>query len=101
MVDVSNRIDGDWWLAKKSRIRANTSMPTISAATPMLLRTARIRTPAMLTMVEMTSVSRPRNCWLSRPGTTEGSPSLKFMIVERTSGTVTATAVTVTTPAQK
>ena len=37
MYDVSNSTDGDWWFAKNSRIRAKTSMPTISAPTPMLL----------------------------------------------------------------
>src|SRR5947199_220169 len=52
---------------------ANTSMPRISAATPMLLMIASSRTPRMLITVVVTSATRPMNDCMSRPGTGEGS----------------------------
>ena len=73
----------------------------ISAATPMLLTTDRMRTPNALMSVVLTRVSTAQNTWLFMTPIGEGSLSLKPRIVESTSGTVTATAVTVRTPAQK
>ena len=101
MYEVSKSTDTGWWFAKKSRIRAKNSMPTISAPTPMLLIRARSRTPIELITVVVTSVASPTNCHMSSPGTGEAMARSKPRIVESTSGTVAATAVTVTTPAQK
>ena len=57
----------------------------------------------MLITVVVTSATRPMNDCMSRPGTGEGSLNTNAVcgIVDSTSGTVTATAVTVMTPAQK
>ena len=101
MYEVSKSTDTGWWFAKKSRNRAKNSMPTISAPTPMLLIKARSRTPMELIKVVETRVSSPTNCHMSRPGIGDALPRSKPMIVDSTSGTVAATAVTVTTPAQK
>ena len=46
-----NRIAGHWWLAKNSRIRAKTTIPMISAPTPMLLIVVSSRTPNVLMIV--------------------------------------------------
>ena len=48
---VSMRTDSDWWFAKNSRISAKTSIPRISAPTPMLLMIASSRTPKALMRV--------------------------------------------------
>ena len=101
MYDVSNRTAGDWWLAKNRRISANTTIPMISAPTPMLLRIARRRTPTLLIKVVVRRVTSPTNCHMSRPATGDALARSKPMIVDRTSGTVAATAATVITPAQK
>ena len=94
---------GDWWFAKNSRIRANTTMPRISVATPMLLSVATRRTPAELMIVVSTSVASAINVNMLTDGISEGlsrnpcwpiSPSM-------TNATMQATAVTVTTWAQK
>ena len=57
----------------------------------------------MLMMVEMMSVTRARKDCMSMVGMGDGSARtmVSGKIVESTSGTVAATAVTVTTPAQK
>ena len=74
-------------------------MPRISATTPMLLMIASNRTPNTLITVVVISVTRPMKDWTSSPGTGDGSASLIWSgkMVERTRGTVTATAVTVIT----
>ena len=76
-------------------------MPRISAATPMLLMNASSRTPITLIAVVVTSAASAVNCHRSRPGTGDGAARSKPTTDDSTSGTVAATAVTVTTPAQK
>ncbi len=80
---------------------ANTAMPRISAPTPTLLMIARSRTPKALMIVVEIRVINAQKIRLFRPGTGLGSPSAKPKMLDITSGTVPATAVTVTTPAQK
>ena len=58
-VELSIRTDSGWWFAKKSRMSAKTTMPRISAATPMLLTIESSRTPNALISVVITSVTRP------------------------------------------
>ena len=105
---VSNRIAGDWLFAKNSRISAKTNIPRISVPTPMLLRNDSSRTPYALIRVVMTSVVSEMNVnivvspvgsgesrkatWPALPG--PWMPSMTY-------ATMTATAVTVTTWAQK
>ncbi len=95
------------WFAKNSRIRANTNIPRISVATPMLLRMLNNRTPKALIRVVMTSVRRLMNVNIvvnpigdgeSRNGV---SPTGPPWMPSMTNATMTATAVTVTTCAQK
>ena len=102
--EVSNRTDGDWLFAKNSRMSANTSMPEDSVATPMLLRMAsklhaeRVDQRVMISVVERDErehVVTPSGDGLSR------KPSAWPMIPSTTNATITATAVTVTTWAQK
>ena len=76
MYDVSNRTDGDWWLAKNSRMSAKTTIPRISAATPMLLMIDRSRTPKTLMSVVVSSTASPMNDCYREPGIGDGSPSL-------------------------
>ena len=98
---VWNRTDGDWWFAKISRIRAKITMPTISAATPMLLMIARRRMPKALMIVVVIRVTIAQKTRLLAMPIGLGSVSLNPKMLDMTSGTVPATAVTVTTPAQK
>ena len=103
---MSNRIAGDWWFAKNSRMRAKKNIPMISVATPMLLRIDSSRTPNALIRVVTTSVARDTNVNIvvipvgsgeSRNGVSPTGPWMPSM----TNATMTATAVTVTTWAQK
>jgi hypothetical protein len=102
----SSRIAGDWLLAKNSRTSAKTTMPRISVATPMLLRIESRRTPYALMSVVTTSVMsemnvnidvRPVGSGVSRNAVSPTGPWIPSM----TNATMTATAVTVTTWAQK
>ena len=77
MNDVSNSTDGDWWLAKNSRISAKTSMPRISAATPMLLMIASSRTPKTLIERRRSARRQADERLHVEPGTGDGSASSK------------------------
>ena len=74
--DVSNRTDSGWWFAKNSRIKAKTSIPRISAPTPMLLMIDSRRTPAMLMIVVVKRAMSPMNDCMSSDGIGDGSASL-------------------------
>ena len=94
---------GDWWFAKNNRMSAKTSIPRISVATPMLLRIATRRTPNALMIVVMTSVKIAMNVNMSLTPSGDGLARKSFspMIPSTTKATMQATAVTVTTWAQK
>jgi hypothetical protein len=55
----------------------------------------------LLMAVVVMSASTPTNCHMSSPGIGDALARSKPMTVDNTSGTVAATAATVTTPAQK
>ncbi len=90
-----------WWLAKTSRTRANTTIPRISAATPMLLRVVSSRTPKALMTVETRSAISARNDQVLKNGIRLGAARSIPKRGDMTYGTVAATAVTVSAPAQK
>ena len=94
---------GDWWLAKNSRMSAKTSIPRISVATPMLLSVATSRTPNALIRVVMIKVVMAMNVNMSLTPSGDGLARKSFspMIPSTTKATMQATAVTVTTWAQK
>ena len=99
-----------WTLAKMSRITPNTSIPRISVATPILLRIASRRTPQALMIVVITRVPiamktnidvKPPGAGESRKATSPVVPPAAAWIESITNATMTATALTVTTWAQK
>ena len=84
-----------------SRINANTTMPRISAPTPRLFTIDRSRIPNALITVVVIRVTSAMNTLIVNAGIGEGEARSKPKMLESTSGTVIATAVVVSTPAQK
>src|SRR3954453_2745849 len=95
------RTENGWFRKKMSRIRANTTIARISAPTPMLLTIDSSRTPKALMTVVVTRVSRATKIDIDQGPTGAGDAGSNPAMLDSTSGTVIATAVTVSTPAQK
>jgi len=99
--DVSKMTEIGWWLAKISSTSAKTIMPRISAATPMLLRKVSSRTPTELISVDTSRARIDRNDHMFRKAIGLGAYRSIDQSDDMTYGTVAATAVTVSAPAQK